>query len=247
MSDKSYLLAIPAFNEGRFVVRMVREAKQYLPNVLVVDDGSSDATPDHLRALSGIHVIRHDRNLGYGRSLADAFAFAIREQYDWIVTMDCDEQHEPSAIPMFVEHADRDEADIISGSRYMAEPEEPLAAPADRRRINQRITRMLNERLGLALTDAFCGFKAYRTAALRRLAITEPGYAMPLQLWVQAVRAGLRIVEVPVRLIYNDPMRQFGGGLDDPQARYAHYLEVFNAAIAAAETAAPIATSSPCH
>ena len=84
----------------------------------------------------------------------------------------------------------------------------------------------LNRRLGLNITDAFCGFKAYRVAALRDLHITVPGYAMPMQFWVQAARAGLRVRELPVRLIYNDPTRHFGGLLDDPAIRLQHYLEV---------------------
>jgi dolichol-phosphate mannosyltransferase len=88
------------------------------------------------------------------------------------------------------------------------------------------ITKALNEALGLELTDAFCGFKAYRCASIKRLTLNIPGYAMPLQLWVQAVHHDLRIREIPVRLIYNDPNRHFGGMLDDPDARLAHYLQV---------------------
>ena len=86
---------------------------------------------------------------------------------------------------------------------------------------------MLNDRLGLGITDGFCGFKAYRVQSLRDFSITVPGYAMPMQFWVQAWRAGLRISELPVRLIYNDPTRHFGGLLDDPSSRIQHYLAVF--------------------
>jgi hypothetical protein len=62
---------------------------------------------------------------------------------------------------------------------------------------------------------------------LSSINITVPGYAMPMQFWVQVARAGLRVWELPVRLIYNDPTRHFGGLLDDPGARLQHYLEVF--------------------
>ena len=88
------------------------------------------------------------------------------------------------------------------------------------------MTRLLNELLGLNLTDTFCGFKAYRVRSLRKLRITIPGYAMPMQFWVQAVRAGLKIEEIPIRLIYNDPNRHFGGTLDNPEARWQYYLDV---------------------
>jgi dolichol-phosphate mannosyltransferase len=233
MLNNKYLLSIPAYNEDRSVVRTVREAKRYVPDILVVDDGSVDATPALLKGIPNLRVIRHARNLGYGRSLCDAFDYAIGSGYDWVLTMDCDEQHEPSDIPRFVTVAERGEVDIVSGSRYLLPPAGSDRAPRDRRKINRQITQLLNENLGLGITDAFCGFKAYRTGALRRLRITEPGYAMPLQAWVQAARAGLRITEIPVRLIYNSPMRRFGGGLDDPAARYAHYLEVLGTELAA--------------
>ena len=78
----------------------------------------------------------------------------------------------------------------------------------------------------MKLTDSFCGFKAHRVAAVRRLRLDEPGYAFPLQFWVQCARAGLRIKEIPVRRIYLDTRREFGGTLDDPAARLQHYLEV---------------------
>ena len=80
--------------------------------------------------------------------------------------------------------------------------------------------------LGLHLTDAFCGFKAHRVAPTHVLGLDEPGYAFPLQLWPRAARAGLRVTEIPVRLIYNDPTRHFGGSLDDPELRLQHYLQV---------------------
>jgi dolichol-phosphate mannosyltransferase len=91
-----------------------------------------------------------------------------------------------------------------------------------------QITAVLNERLGTSLTDAFCGFKAYRVEPLPKLNITEFGYAMPLQLWVQAVAAGFSIVEFPVPLVYLEEERSFGGSLDDGNRRLAYYLQVID-------------------
>jgi dolichol-phosphate mannosyltransferase len=123
--------------------------------------------------------------------------------------------------------------DIVSGSRYLEVFAGDSQPPADRRRINWLITAELNQRLGLDLTDGFCGFKAYRVQALSRLNITEAGYAMPIELWVQAVAAELRIVEFPVPLIYLDESRSFGGELDDGETRLLHYHEVLERAIRA--------------
>ncbi|MGD2108208.1 MAG: glycosyltransferase family 2 protein [Phycisphaerae bacterium] len=231
--SKEHLLAIPVYNEERYLTRVIAESKRYSRHILVVDDGSTDRTPALLRGQRSVHVVTHSRNLGYGKSLADAFAYARCEGYAWLITMDCDEQHEPARIPQFVEAIAIGDADVISGTRYPRGFDAEGAAPADRRRINQHITALLNRRLGLKLTDAFCGFKAYRVSSLGSIEITEPGYAMPMQFWVQVVRGGLRVRELPVPLIYKDPTRHFGGTLDDPDARLRHYLQVLKREMAA--------------
>jgi len=232
-----HLLAIPVFNEEKHLPSVLREAREYSRHILVVDDGSTDRTARLLRHEGGLHVITHAENRGYGKSLADAFGFAQRQGFRWLITMDCDEQHEAAFIPRFQASADEadaaaGDADIISGTRYAHGHAAGEGAPPERREINRIITATLNRRLGLNITDAFCGFKAFRVSALRHIHITVPGYAMPMQFWVQAARAGLRVRELPVRLIYNDPTRHFGGLLDDPAIRLQHYLEVLEKELA---------------
>jgi len=224
--EMRHLVAIPIYNEAPTLRRVLEQVRAYATDILVIDDGSTDETPDLLAAEPGIHRIRHADNRGYGQSLIDAFAYAIEHDYDWLITMDCDEQHEAAWIPYFLWSAAADDADIISGSRYLQEMSGNSQPPLDRRAVNQKVTDLLNEVLHLGITDAFCGFKAYRVSALKRLNITIPGYAMPLQLWVQAAGRGLRVRETPIRLIYNDPNRHFGGALDDPDARLMYYYDV---------------------
>ncbi|HBS28182.1 MAG TPA: hypothetical protein DEB06_01740 [Phycisphaerales bacterium] len=145
--------------------------------------------------------------------------------------MDCDEQHEPEEIPRFVEAARAGTHDVISGSRYLRPFIDNHSPPENRRSINARMTKEINCRLGLSITDAFCGFKAYRVGALARLSLSVEGYAFPMQFWVQSRAAGLRIRELPVRLIYNDATRTFGGPLDDDGVRLGHYRDVLCAEI----------------
>jgi len=232
-SSPRTLTALPVYNEATHVCPVLDEVARYAADILVVDDGSTDRTPELLAARHDIRRIRHETNRGYGAALKTAFDYAIRNGYDVLVTIDCDGQHEPQRIGQLVA-ACRD-ADIVSGSRYLWNEEHSRQAPAERRQINTQITRELNERLGLTLTDAFCGFKAYRVPALARLRITEPGYGMPLELWVQAVHHGLRIVEIPVPLIYLDEERSFGGSLDDGRKRLEYYHGVLDRAMAAVE------------
>ncbi|MEN0020064.1 MAG: glycosyltransferase family 2 protein [Planctomycetota bacterium] len=234
------LIAIPVYNEQRYlepvIRRVLEEASRLDAHVLVIDDGSTDATPALLSQFPDLSVIRHPTNLGYGRGLRDAFAYAQAGLDDWVITMDCDEQHEPAALADFIAAARADTHDIISGSRYLTSLDGDTDAPADRRGINAELTREINDRLGSryleaggeVITDAFCGFKAYRVEALRSLRLSEDGYAFPMQFWVQAAARNLRLREIAVRLIYNDPNRSFGGPLDDPHIRRDHYRRVLH-------------------
>lgn len=229
------LVAIPVYNEEKTVRAVAEHVREHAEHVLLIDDGSTDDTAgeiDRVRRRLGLDVIRHEGNLGYGRSLRDAFARATERGFDWVISMDCDEQHEPDEIPAFMRAIEDDRADIISGSRYLDDTLDPAGeAPTTRRQINRAVTAELNDRLGLSLTDGFCGFKAHRVGTLGRLSLTEDGYAFPMQLWVQLAAVGARIVEHPVRLIYNDPNRTFGGELDDPEHRLNHYRKVMHAEI----------------
>jgi len=221
-----YVVAVPIFNEDRTLKAVLRQVRRFAPEILVVNDGSTDSTARLLQSEPGVYQIHHADNLGYGQSLIDAFQFALSRGFDWMITMDCDEQHEPERIPDFLSVAAEDDADIISGSRYLTAMDGNSLPPPDRRAINQKITDLFNEVLGLRITDAFCGFKAYRVSALNRINITVPGYGMPIQFWVQAVRQGLRVREIPVRLIYKDPERHFGGSFNDPEVRMSYYRQV---------------------
>lgn len=227
-----YLTALPVFNEVKSVDHVLNEVGRHSEHVLVVDDGSTDGTLEILRGRDDILLEVHPENKGYGAALATAFAYAAKNGFDFVVTIDCDGQHEPQRIPQFVEACMQDRIDIVSGSRYLEKFDSDSEPPAQRRLINQVITGEINQQLCLNLTDAFCGFKAYRVEAMRKMALTEPGYAMPLELWVQAAAADLKIVELPVPLIYLDEKRSFGGVLDDGETRLKYYRGVLAASIA---------------
>jgi glycosyltransferase involved in cell wall biosynthesis len=225
------LVAIPVYNEERHLQAVLQQVRRYSPQILVVNDGSTDRTPDLLAQHADLHVVTHEKNRGYGAALVSAFNYALSTDCDVLVTMDCDGQHEPARIPVLLEAIH--DADIVSGSRYLREfRQNTLPTPADRRYINETITRELNDLFELSLTDAFCGFKAYRREALAKLRITETGWGMPLQVWVQAAQLGLRIKEVGVPRLYLDPNRAFGGVLNDASERLAYYRRIIRDALA---------------
>lgn len=229
MSDA---VLLPVYNESLTVGGVLDAVRRYFSGeVIVVDDGSTDETPMVLAARNDVCVLHLDRNCGYGCALKCGFRLAADLGVTRLVTMDCDGQHEPAHIPQFLSALDGG-VDIVSGSRYLPSSESIGEAPPQRQEVNRRITEVLNRVTGWGLTDAFCGFKAYGMESLARMALGEPGYAMPLEVWAEAHRLGLKVTEIPVERIYCDHDRSFGPALDDADARYAYYMRVWERALA---------------
>ena len=249
--DNRILTALPVYNEDAHLLEVLERVREFSSEILVIDDGSSDRTPELLSTQMDLQIVTHEPNRGYGAALCSSFRFAIEQGYDVLITIDCDGQHEPRLIPelanaMFPVGAEP--FDMVSGSRYLSNTEGGSVPPADRRQINHQITKQMNELLDLRMTDAFCGFKAYRVEALEGLDITEFGYGMPLQLWIQIARLGWRMTEFPVPRIYLDEKRSFGGSLDDAKRRMAYYQDVIQAELSRAELAEVCGTEvSPPH
>ena len=123
------MVAIPVYNEARHLRGVLAEVRRYAERILVIDDGSTDQTSDILADIDAVSVIRHGQNLGYGQSLIDAFNYAICHQMDWLITMDCDGQHEPESIPAFLAAAGDGDCDIVSGSRYLTDDDDGASLP----------------------------------------------------------------------------------------------------------------------
>lgn len=238
-----FLTALPVYNEEKYLDDVLPRVAQFSGDILVVDDGSTDRTPDILKRHKNIRTIRHAKNSGYGAGLVTAFKATLEGGYDALVTIDCDGQHEPHLIPPLVKLLDS--ADIVSGSRYLETYDPSQPPPEARRRINMTVLDWLRNELNLSLTDAFCGFKAYSSSVLSKFDVVDLGYAMPLEVWVQAVQHRMKIVEMAVPLIYLDESRSFGGALDDSEYRLKHYQSVFNAAMARAGLARPTQEPGP--
>jgi glycosyltransferase involved in cell wall biosynthesis len=222
---------MPVFNEESTVGSVIDQVRAHFAGpIIVVDDGSTDGTPEVLESRGDVTVITLPENRGYGFALTTGFAHALATGVEALITMDCDGQHEPTHIPQFFE-ALTGEVDVMSGSRYLPQSRTIGSAPGRRREVNRIVTEEINSVTGWGITDAFCGFKAYRVASLEDIEIEEAGYAMPLEFWARAYRAGLRIREMPVERIYCDYDRSFGTGLDDPLLRLEYYLAVWHRAL----------------
>ncbi|MDR7459165.1 MAG: glycosyltransferase family 2 protein [Armatimonadota bacterium] len=241
------LVVVPLYNEEATLREVLSEVRSAVPaaDVLVVDDGSTDRSPAILAEAAArdpqVRVLTHPDNLGYGQALIDGFTWAVQRGYRRVVTIDCDAQHEPARIPAFL--AALADADIVSGSRYLDPALRGDPPPPDRLALNRETTALLRRLTGYPLTDAWCGFKAYRGEALARLRLDEPGYGLPLQVWIQAWRLRLRVVELPVARVYKNPARRFWGGLDDPETRRRYYRSVLERELARAGLSLALASA----
>jgi len=233
------LILIPIYNEQKHIFNVLREVRKYSPeDLLVVNDGSTDESKDIVEEIAScaklkgkVTIINHSENEGYGKSLIDGINFARNNKYRYLLTIDCDEQHEPELIPQFLEEIKKGEFEIVSGSRYLSLQKQIDTPPEDRYAINRKITVLINKITGYGLTDSFCGFKVYRMEGLKKLELTEKGYGLPLQLWIQAYKNNLTVKELPVSMIYKDKDRTFGNCLDDPTKRLAYYQKIIDSEV----------------
>jgi len=226
------LILIPIYNEQKHIFNVLREVRKYSPeDLLVVNDGSTDESKDIVEEIAScaklkgkLVIINHSENEGYGKSLIDGINFARDNNYRYLLTLDCDEQHEPELIPQFFKEIKKGEFEIISSSRYLSFQKQIDSPPEDRYTINRKITGLINKITGYGLTDSFCGFKVYQMEGLKKLELTEKGYGLPLQLWIQAYKNNLTVKELPASMIYEDKNRTFG-------KRLAYYQKIIDSEV----------------
>jgi glycosyltransferase involved in cell wall biosynthesis len=225
---------VPVYNEVEFVEPVLERLREvWYGEVIVVDDGSTDGSTEYLATRDDILVVPHATNLGYGKSLIDAIAFSRFVGIERVVTMDADGQHRPEDVPRFFEALSG--VDFVSGSRYRPDSHVTSSAPEERQHINHLLTEKIDQATRYDITDAFCGMKAYCMDVFDKIHLTEPGYAVCVEFWAKADKAGLDMVELPVERIYVDLHRSFGPELDDPERRLAYYLDAWDRALASPE------------
>ena len=190
------IVALPAYNEENYIAGIVGKATGYADTVIVLDDGSSDRTAK--RAIdAGAKLLQHKTNKGYGVTIQDILSVVRGSEFDVLVIIDADSQHDPTDIPKLVK-AVRDGADLAIGCR--AGKDVPFY-----RRIGGTTLSVFTWILsGVWVRDSQCGFRAYSPKAVERILPREQGMAVSSEIVGIASRAGLRIMEVPISVRYLD-------------------------------------------
>jgi len=190
---------IPSFNNLRTVGKVVETALRMLPELLAVDDGSTDGTLEALAAFgSRIRFHRHPRNLGKGRTLRDGFALLSAAGFTHAIALDADGQHFPEDIPLFLKAAAGAPGTLLIGERDRGRVDLPR-----RSRVGLWFSNAaLRLFTGVRLRDSQCGFRAYPLARVLGLALKGDRYDLELEVLIQAAWAGIPIAPVPIRVSY---------------------------------------------
>ncbi|OGP81157.1 MAG: hypothetical protein A2Z08_10180 [Deltaproteobacteria bacterium RBG_16_54_11] len=196
--DKIAIL-IPAYNASESLRGVIEGIKGYALAILVVDDGSTDATAE-IALDAGAQVLRHPINRGKGAALRTGFWFLLNQGYEAIITMDADGQHDSSYIPFFIRAYEEGRGDIIIGSRAG----EFNAMSWLRRFWNQLGVKAVSKLLGTPLTDTQSGYRLIKAEVLQGLPLRAAGYEGELELLIKACKRGHPVVEIKVTTHYID-------------------------------------------
>jgi polyprenyl-phospho-N-acetylgalactosaminyl synthase len=204
-------VVIPAYNEGLVISRVVSEVKRAGYAVVVVDDGSSDATAEEARA-AGAGVITHPFNLGQGAALQTGIDYAVAQGAEVIVTFDADGQHRVSDIARLAEALVEERADFALGSRFLGQA--PNLPPL-RRLLLHAATAFTRLTTGLQVTDTHNGLRAMTRRAAAAMRLRQNRMAHASELLSQIAASGLPYVERPVTIEYTAYSLAKGQSLGD--------------------------------
>ncbi|MDY6965849.1 MAG: glycosyltransferase family 2 protein [Halobacteriota archaeon] len=190
---------MPAYNEEVAIGSVVLRARRHVEKVIVVDDGSTDAT-SKIAELAGAEVIKHERNLGKGAALRDAFEWVRGLDADVLVILDADGQHNPDEIPRLIDPIVNCEADVVVGSRFLRGKH---SVPRYRRIGQEVLTFLTNLVTRTKIGDSQSGFRAFSKRAMDSLEFKEMGIGIESQMHRSACDLNLSIKEVPISCRYD--------------------------------------------
>jgi len=200
-------VVVPLFNEATVIADVVRGIREAFPQVVCVDDGSSDRSAAAARE-AGAVVVQHPVNMGQGAALQTGIEYAVRDpEMRYVVTFDADGQHQVSDAVEMVDKLRAGDADVVFGSRFLDARTKPSAAKRALLRAAVVYTNMTTK---MKLTDAHNGLRAMNRSVAERLDIRQNRMAHASEIVEQIGSAGFRYAEHPVHIIYTDYSRSKG-------------------------------------
>lgn len=200
---------IPTYNEEKTIGGLIKEIMAQGLSVVIVDDGSKDTTPAIARD-SGAVLLRNEINEGKGASLIKGFGYALKEDFDAVITMDGDGQHLPEEIPYFARLAEYSESGILIGNRMSRVKNMPYIRVITNRLMSWAISCAT----GQAIPDSQCGFRLIKRNVLKRIGLRTSKYETESEIIIKAARLGFKIESVPIKTIYGGEKSQINPLVD---------------------------------
>lgn len=203
--SKSYRIAIliPAYNEEKYIGKVIEGCLKYKMDIIIVNDGSTDGTSNVVRSFPrqecfSIILIEHEKNQGKGASLKTGFTYILENNYDGVITMDADGQHDPNEIPNFLETVKKEKPDIIVGSRFHS----LKGMPFDRLLANTISTGIISAIAGKKIGDVQSGFRYISSRLLKNIELETQKFDTESEILLKASWHGYKIKNIPIKNIY---------------------------------------------
>lgn len=196
---KTFLVLVPAYNAGLTISELMEKTSKFVDrsDILVIDDGSEDRTFE-IAQRAGVVVLKHQINKGKGEALKTGFKYAQKKNYEALITLDADLQHDPSSIRDFLQKANANFDGILIGTREMSLKKMPFA----RWLTNNLSSAILSVLSGQRIRDSQSGYRLISAQVLKRVKLDAQKYDLESEILVKAGRAGFQIDSVPIRTIY---------------------------------------------
>ncbi|MBN2301916.1 MAG: glycosyltransferase family 2 protein [Lentisphaerae bacterium] len=208
-TNHNYCVVLPAYNEQAGIGCTVSGIRRHCKNVVVVDDGSSDATASEAEK-SGAFVLRHETNKGKGAALNTGFKHALDRNYEFVITMDSDGQHDPDDLAGFIEEYDRSGTPVLIGNRMGQNDGMPFV----RKMTNLFMSSLLSRKMKQAVPDTQSGYRLYRKDVLPIAMCESSGFAAESEVLLNIAAQGIRIGSVPIKVIYGNEQSKIRTGRD---------------------------------
>ncbi|MFA6320702.1 MAG: glycosyltransferase family 2 protein [Candidatus Omnitrophota bacterium] len=190
---------IPSYNESKTIGDIVHKVKALGLTACVIDDGSTDNTGS-IAASEGAVVIANKANMGKGAALRSGFAYILNNDYDAVIIIDGDGQHEVSSIPDFIKSAEDTKPDIIIGNRMS----DTRAMPYVRRQTNRFMSWLISRMCGQKIPDTQCGYRLINRKVLESVALSSSNFEIESELIIRSSRKGFIIGSVPIKTVYQN-------------------------------------------
>lgn len=188
---------IPAHNAGEAIGGIIKQIRDRGFPAVVVDDGSDDDTYEAAKN-AGVVVLKHSKNLGKGAALRTGFEYFLNGNFDAVITMDADGQHDPASLNDFVKFAEEKCSNIIVGNRM----HDTASMPWLRIQTNRFMSRFLSKRIGQFVPDTQCGYRLIKKGLLRKMQLCANRYEIESEMLIQAARHGAKIDSINISSIY---------------------------------------------